>query len=50
MKPFIKEGILYIPMIVQGDNIIGDAFLPINKDHPDYDYWYQLVLKYKDEE
>ena len=47
MWPFIKDGQLYIPMRAEEEGIIGDAFLPIVEDDPEYATWYQEYLRGK---
>lgn len=45
MKSILKDGILYIPMtaISEDGKTIGDGMIPIDKDHPDYEYWLRIA-------
>jgi len=45
MRPKVIKGILYIPApeIDKERGIYADGMIQINKTHPDYDYWYNLL-------
>ena len=50
MISIMKDEVLYIPMRAESEdgNVIGDGMVPIDKDHPDYEYWLK-VAKLSDE-
>jgi len=48
MRSVIYNDVLYIPMIANGKNIIGDGMVPITKTDPKYDYWYEKAKKFED--
>ena len=48
MKSILKGGILYMPMVAYSeDGTIGDGMIPIDKKHPDYDYWLGMAKNKK---
>jgi hypothetical protein len=43
----IIDGVLYIPKYAETDDITGDAFIPIDKNDPEYEYWLNLAEEYE---
>ncbi len=45
MNPILINNILYIPMRAESEDgkVIGDALIPIDKTHKDYEYWLKIA-------